>query len=82
MPLIDGRYASVGVMSEVIEQGALPGGLPAIVVRGVERAPSELACPGDGQRPVGPGRILEEEPATAEAVELAREYRAVLENIL
>ena len=35
VPHIEGRYASVGVIAEVMEEGALPGGLPAVAVRGV-----------------------------------------------
>jgi ATP-dependent Lon protease len=38
VPHIDGRYTTVGVIAELIEQGELPGGLPAIVVRGDQRA--------------------------------------------
>ena len=34
VPHIDGRYGSVGVVSEVVERGELPGGLPALVVSG------------------------------------------------
>ena len=82
VPFIDGRYASVGVVSEVMEQGALPGGLPAIVVRGDQRAAIGTGVPGTGNALWVEGEILEEEPATPEAVELSREYRAVLENIL
>ncbi len=82
VPFIEGRYASMGVIAEVMERGALPGGLPAIAVRGTDRAHLGTAVPGTGQAlwvEVDP--VVEAAPTEA-AVELAREYRAVLENIL
>ncbi len=82
VPRLDGRYASAGTIAEVVELGELPGGQPAMVVRGLERARLGTAVPGTGQAlwvQVEP--VTEGEP-TAEAVELAREYRAVLENII
>ena len=82
VPFIDGRYASVGVVAEVMEAGQLPGGMPAVAVRGVERARLGTAVPGTGQALWVEVEVIEEGPATEEAVELAREYRAVLENIL
>ena len=55
VPHIDGRYASVGVVAEIMEAGELPGGPRAVVVRGLERATIGTAVPGTGPRPVGPG---------------------------
>ena len=82
VPHIEGRYASVGVVAEVLEQGELPGGLPAIVVRGDQRASIGTGVPGTGQALwVEAEPLVETEPTTAVS-ELAREYRAVLENIL
>ena len=46
VPHIDGRYASVGVVAEIVELGELPGGTPAMVVRGLERALSVPASRG------------------------------------
>src|ERR1700757_1701808 len=34
VPHIDGRFASVGVVAEVMEEGELPGGLNAVAIRG------------------------------------------------
>ena len=84
VPFIDGRYASVGVVAEVAERGELPGGMAAVAVRGVERARLGTAVPGTGRalwvevEPVGDDGT----GATEDAVELAREYRAVVEHIL
>jgi ATP-dependent Lon protease len=82
VPFIDGRYASVGVVAEVMETGALPGGMPAVAVRGVDRARLGTAVPGTGQALWVEIERITEDPATDETSELAREYRAVVENIL
>jgi ATP-dependent Lon protease len=82
VPLIDGRYSSVGVVAEVMEKGDLPGGMPAVAVRGVERARLGTAVPGTGRALWVEVEILADEGASDEAAELAREYRAVVENIL
>jgi ATP-dependent Lon protease len=82
VPRIEGRYASVGVVAEIVERGELPGGPPAMVVRGLERAAMGTGVPGTGRAlwvqvdPIAQGEAPEI------ATELAREYRAVLENIL
>jgi ATP-dependent Lon protease len=82
VPHIEGRYATVGVVSEITERGELPGGLQAIVVRGDHRALIGTGVPGTGDALWVEAEVAEEEPPTPAATELAREYRAVLENIL
>ena len=82
VPFIDGRYASVGVVSEIMEKGDLPGGMAAVAVRGVERARLGTAVPGTGRALWVEVEVIPEGPASDEDAELAREYRAVLENIL
>ena len=82
VPHIEGRYASVGVIAEVMEEGALPGGLPAVAVRGDQRAAIGTGVPGTGEALWVEAEPLSDDDATPAASELAREYRAVLENIL
>jgi len=84
VPFIDGRYASVGVVAEVAERGELPGGMAAVAVRGVERARLGTAVPGTGRALwVEVDLVTDDDTEGREvAVELAREYRAVVENIL
>jgi ATP-dependent Lon protease len=82
VPHIEGRYASVGVIAEVMEEGALPGGLPAVAVRGDQRASIGTGVPGTGAALWVEAEPLADGEATPAAAELAREYRAVLENIL
>jgi ATP-dependent Lon protease len=82
VPFIDGRYSSVGVVAEVVESGELPGGMPAAAVRGVERARLGTAVPGTGRALWVEVERIAEEPANDETSELAREYRALVGNIL
>jgi len=82
VPHIEGRYAAVGVIAEVMEEGSLPGGLEAIAVRGDQRATIGTGVPGTGDALWVEAEPLDEGEPTPDAVELAREYRAVLENIL
>jgi ATP-dependent Lon protease len=82
VPHIEGRYASVGVIAEVMEEGTLPGGLQAVAVRGDQRATIGTGVPGTGAALWVEAEPLNEGETTPVVTELAREYRAVLENIL
>jgi ATP-dependent Lon protease len=82
VPHIDGRYSPVGVVAEIVEAGELPGGPPAIVVHGLERVAVGSGVPGFGSGLWVQVDAIAEEPVSAAVSELAREYRAVLENIL
>jgi ATP-dependent Lon protease len=82
VPHIDSRYANVGVIAEVMEEGALPGGLDAIVIRGDQRATIGTGVPGTGAALWVEAEPLDDGESTPPVTELAREYRAVLENIL
>jgi ATP-dependent Lon protease len=82
VPHIEGRYASVGVIAEVQEEGTLPGGLEAIVIRGDQRATIGTGVPGTGEALWVEAEAIDDGESTPSVVELAREYRAVLENIL
>ena len=82
VPHIEGRFATVGVIAEVMEEGDLPGGLPAVAIRGDHRAVIGTGVPGTGDALWVEAEPLSEPEPSAAAHELAREYRAVLENIL
>jgi ATP-dependent Lon protease len=60
----------------------LPGGLEAIAVRGGQRATIGTGVPGTGDALWVEAEPLDDGEPTPNDVELAREYRAVLENIL
>jgi ATP-dependent Lon protease len=82
VPRIDGRYADVGVVASVLESGELPGGQPAVAVSGEGRVRLGTALPGTGSALWVQVEAVDDGPETDAVVELAREYRAVLENIL
>ncbi len=82
VPRVDGRYARIGTISVIEEAGALPGGVQALVVRGVQRATIGAGVPGTGDALWVQVDPVVEGPAGETARELAREYRAVMENIL
>ena len=82
VPRVDGRYARIGTISNIEEAGQLPSGVSALVVRGVQRAAIGAGVPGTGNAlwvQIEP--VDEAEPSPA-ATELAREYRAVISNVL
>jgi ATP-dependent Lon protease len=82
VPHVGGTYASVGVIAEILELGDLPGGSLAMVVSGLARATIGAAVPGTGKALWVQVDPVSEGPPTQASQELAREYRAVLENIL
>ncbi|MGO9658496.1 MAG: endopeptidase La [Acidimicrobiales bacterium] len=82
VPRIDGRYSSVGVVAKIVDVGELPGGAAAIAVSGERRAMLGSAVPGTGQALWVQVEDVAEPAETPAVLELAREYRAVLENIL
>lgn len=79
----DGKYAAMGTLADIEQVGRLPGGAPAAVVRGVERAKI-------GAGTTGPGAALwvqaEAVPAAAagepRTLELAREYKSLVISLL
>ena len=84
VPRLDGHYARVGTVAKVEDSGELPSGLRAVVVRGLHRATVGVGIPA----PAGSALWVQAEPVSSDlepsprARELAREYRAVVENIL
>ncbi len=82
VPRVDDRYARVGTVGKLEDSGELPSGTRAVVVRGLERAVIGAGVPGTGAALwVQVEAVTEPEP-TERCFELAREYRAVVQNIL
>ncbi|HSS11010.1 MAG TPA: endopeptidase La [Acidimicrobiales bacterium] len=78
-----GRYARVGTVARVENSGELPGGVRAVVVRGLHRAALGAGITGTGSALwVSLERAEETRTDTARAAELATEYRLVIESIL
>ena len=83
VPRSGARYARVGTVAKVEDVGRLQSGLEAVVIRGLHRAVIGAGVPGTGDATwVQVEPAAEQERPTGRAVELAREYRAVLENIV
>jgi ATP-dependent Lon protease len=85
VPKIDLRYAKVGTVARIEESGRLPDGREASVIRGLYRgiltsAASERAGALWITVEPSPDPKLDELPGKAMA--LAKEYRAILENLL
>src|SRR5713101_2595245 len=77
VPRVGSGYARVGTVARVENEGELPGGQRALVLRGLSRARVGAAVSSDH-----PGLWVEADPVTdpanvsGRARELAREYRA------
>ena len=82
VPRSDGRYARVGTVATIEDVGALRNGTEALVIRGLHRAVVGVGVPGTGDAVWVQVEPVEETEPTARAKELAREYRAVIENIV
>ncbi|HUR76686.1 MAG TPA: endopeptidase La [Acidimicrobiales bacterium] len=84
VPKVGTAYASVGTVAHIEERGDLPGGrAQAILVRGLYRAKIGVGVPGSGDALwVNATRAEELNVDTERAHELAREYKAVVSNIL
>ncbi|MDQ6691379.1 MAG: LON peptidase substrate-binding domain-containing protein, partial [Candidatus Dormibacteraeota bacterium] len=83
LPKVNGRYASVGTVAKLEESGNLPGGEEVVVVQGRYRAlmgKVEADLTGALMGEFTP--VLDPIAPSDRSRELAREYRAVIENIL
>ncbi|HKW07261.1 MAG TPA: endopeptidase La [Candidatus Dormibacteraeota bacterium] len=83
VPRIDGKFGGTGTVARLGESAELPTGAEAFMIRGEYRARL-----GSGQADIGGALwvkadpILDPEPPTERSQELAREYRALLENLV
>jgi ATP-dependent Lon protease len=83
IPRRDGEYGRVGVVAEVIEHGVSRRGNPVATVVGLHRGLAGAAQAGEGDAlRVEVQEIRDGHPDDEQARELAREYRAVVEEIL
>jgi ATP-dependent Lon protease len=86
LPRRDSEYGRVGVVAEVVERGRSRGGTPAATVVGLHRGLAGAAVPGEDGAGEGLRIDVQEvhdgHPEDEHTQELAREYRAVVEEIL
>jgi ATP-dependent Lon protease len=83
VPRVEGKFGAIGTAARLGESAELPTGAEAFMIRGEYRARL-----GGGQADMGGALwvkadpILDPEPPTERSQELAREYRALLENLV
>jgi ATP-dependent Lon protease len=83
IPRSDGEYGRVGVVAEVVEHGRSRRGRPVATVVGLHRGIAGAAQAGDNDAlHVEVQEIHDGHPDDEHTRELAREYRAVVEEIL
>ena len=82
VPRLPDRFARVGTVGRIESSGQLPSGIRAVVLRGLERAVLGAGEPGAGTALWLRGETVVEPAPSPRARQLAREYRAVVENIL
>ena len=82
VPRVGDRYARIGTVAQVEDVGRLRNGTEALVIRGLHRAIVGLGVPGTGRATWVQVEPVEDPAATERATQLAREYRAVIENIV
>src|SRR5207247_1088212 len=77
-----GSYARVGTVAKIEEMGRTPGGVQALVIRGLHRALIGSGVAGTGEAIWVQVEPAEDGEATDRAHELARQYRATVEAII
>jgi ATP-dependent Lon protease len=82
VPRIDGRFSKIGTIAHIENSGELPNGMLALVVRGVARARVGSGQTGAHGALHVEAETIDEPEISPRAKELAREYRAVVEEIL
>ena len=82
VPRVGDRYARIGTVAQVEDVGRLRNGTEALVIRGLHRAIVGLGVPGTGRATWVQVEPVDDPAATERATQLAREYRAVIENIV
>jgi ATP-dependent Lon protease len=82
VPRIDGQFGKIGTVARLGESAELPTGAEAFIIRGEYRARL-----GSGQADIGGALWVKADPVpdgepSEKAIELGREYRAMLENLV
>src|ERR1700686_3487330 len=82
VPHVGGQFSAIGAVGPVVESGQLPSGAEVSILKGLHRARL-----GGGQSDIGGALWVQVEPLpdgdpSDAARELAREHRALIENLL
>jgi ATP-dependent Lon protease len=77
-PRLEDRYATHGVVAMIEQIGRLPGGRPGAVLRAEARARIGVGVTGPGAALWVEAELIENDPPSERAVELAAEYKALV----
>ncbi|MGE0029203.1 MAG: endopeptidase La [Thermoleophilia bacterium] len=81
VPRIEGRFASYGAVAQVVGEIDLPDGTRGVAVEAMHRAELGPAIVGEAGLRVSAHEMPDPDDPGPEAAELAREYRAVVEEV-
>jgi ATP-dependent Lon protease len=83
VPRVEGRYATIGTVARVEDSRKLPNGIEVAILNGLQRASVGSAAAGTGPAlRILAQPLAEINPLTEKAQLLAREYKALIENLL
>ena len=82
VPRINGTYARVGTIAKIEDTGRLPNGSEVVVIRGLARGIIGAGVPGAGTALRVQVEAVSDDNPSSRAIELAREYKAIVENLL
>src|SRR5438309_3609302 len=82
VPRINGVYARVGTIAKIEDTGRLPNGSEVVVIRGLTRGIIGAGVPGRGSALRVQVEPVSDDNPSPRATELAREYKAIVENLL
>ena len=83
VPRVEGRYASLGTVARIEDARRLPNGMEVAILQGLYRASVGSAAGGTGPAlRVLARQVADVNPLSEQAHVLAREYKALIENLL
>jgi ATP-dependent Lon protease len=83
VPRVEGKYASIGTVAKIEDSRKLPNGVDVAILQGLHRASVGSAAAGTGPAlRVFAQPAQDINPLTETAHVLAREYKALIENLL
>jgi len=82
VPRINGHYARVGTIAKIEDTGRLPNGSEVVVICGLSRGIIGAGVPGIGSALRVQVEAVSDDNPSPRAVELSREYKAIVENLL
>src|SRR6266849_5496395 len=83
VPRVEGKYASIGTVAKIEDSRKLPNGVEVAILQGLHRASVGSAAAGTGPALRVVAQPAEDvNPLTETSHVLAREYKALIENLL